>query len=346
MMILHIFVADKFVQPFISYVNDTFDPKTHQYFVINKKNKFSFTPSSNLIVRTKMNLKTFIELWAQFRKADKVILHGLFWNSIVLLLALNAKDLKKCFWGIWGGDLYKYYDRNNGLKLKLWHQVRKFVISRLGHFITYLPEDYHLAQEWYGAKGKLHECITYLSNVYSPIEHIEAEKTSSKKSILIGNSATAANRHEDAFKKLLKFKGQIKLIVPLSYGNEKYGKKIVELGQEMYGDDFMPLTTFMPIRDYYKLLAEVDTVVFNHDRQQGMGNIIQVLGLGKKLFLDTSTPQYKLFQRQGVQVFDVNNIDLEPLNQKIKQANQEKIARYFSKDNLKNQLTRIFETTL
>lgn len=345
-MILHIFVADKFVQPFISYVNDTFDPREHKFYVINKRNKFAFTLSDNLIVRTKMNIQSFFELWALFRKADRVILHGLFRNSIVLLLALNSNDLKKCFWAIWGGDLYKYYDRKNSLKLKFWHHIRKFVISRLGHFITYLPEDYHLAQKWYGAKGELHECITYLSNVYSPIENVEAEKDFSKKSVLIGNSATAANRHVDAFEKLLKFKGLIKIIVPLSYGNDKYGKKIVEIGQKMFENDFMPLTTFMPIQDYYKLLAGVDTVVFNHDRQQGMGNIIQVLGLGKKVFLDTGTPQYHLFGRLGVKVFDVKDIDLAPLDEESKRANQEKVSNYFSRDNLKLQLTRIFETTL
>src|SRR5690606_38075021 len=105
--------------PFITYVNDKFDSKDHHFFILNKKNKFTFQPAPNLILRSKMNVLTFIELWKHFNKAEKVILHGLFWNSIVFLLALNARKLNKCYWMIWGGDLYKYFERNKRLKLRL-----------------------------------------------------------------------------------------------------------------------------------------------------------------------------------------------------------------------------------
>ncbi|MFA5583984.1 MAG: TDP-N-acetylfucosamine:lipid II N-acetylfucosaminyltransferase [Bacteriovoracaceae bacterium] len=343
-MILHICVADKFIPPFISFVNGNFNSQEHQFYVFNKKNKFSFDQSPNLIIRSKMEFFAFLELVKLFKKADKVILHGLFWNSIVMLLALNAKSLNKCYWAIWGGDLYKYYDRNNKTKLMLWHQVRKFVISRLGHFITYIEEDYKSACKWYGAKGQLHESFLYLSNIYSGHEQVETSVDNTKKKILVGNSATAANRHKEAFKELIQFKGQIELIVPLSYGNEKYRKEIIKTGKEMFGEDFVPLTEFMPIQDYYKMLSKIDNVVFNHDRQQGMGNLIQLLGLGKKLFLDSSTPQFKLFQRLGVKVFDIQNMDINPLDNEIKNNNHKIISSYFSTENFRNQLSKIFET--
>ena len=345
-MVLHIYVADKFIPPFVSFINKNFENGEHLHFIFNKKNKYQFDKSPNIIQKNKINVKNFFELWGRIRKADKIILHGLFWNSIVLLLALNNKHLQKCYWGIWGGDLHKFSARNKSFKNKLWHRIRKFVISRIGNFITYLPEDYKLAQDWYGANGRVFESITYLSNVYKPILKIVLKKDLNLSSVLVGNSATPSNRHEDSFQKLLKFKGKVKLIVPLSYGNEKYGKKIASIGKEMFGEDFIPLMNFMPIDDYYKILSEIDTVVFNHNRQQGMGNIIQSLGQGKKVFLDPETPQFKLFERLGIKVFDVNLIDLSPLSEEDKKKNELKIMSYFSEENLILQLTKIFEKTL
>ena len=41
-MILHIYVADKFIPPFINFMNQNFMNEDHVHFIINKKNKFKF----------------------------------------------------------------------------------------------------------------------------------------------------------------------------------------------------------------------------------------------------------------------------------------------------------------
>lgn len=334
-MILHIFVADKFAQPYIDFLEKHFDTSEHHFFVINKKNRFVFKPNKSLEIYPKMK---FFRLNSLFQKSDKVIIHGLFWEQIVLLLALNYKRLSKCHWLIWGGDLYKYYDRKKTWKNRFWHMVRTFAISKIGNLVTYLQEDYKLAQSWYGAKGKYQECLLYPSNVANPIKGESPHDNIVK--ILVGNSATAANRHADAFSKLLPFKGKIKLYVPLSYGNQKYASSVIAEGNEMFGSDFIPLTDFMPVEEYYKLLKSIDVVVFNHDRQQGMGNIVQLLGMGKKVYIDPKTPQQKLFDDLNIKVFDVNQIQLDPVDLK---KNVDIVERYFSEANLIEQWHKILQ---
>lgn len=41
----------------------------------------------------------------------------------------------------------------------------------------------------------------------------------------------------------------------------------------------------MPFEEYLGLLAKIDIAILNHKRQQAMGNITTLLGLGKKYIL-------------------------------------------------------------
>ena len=41
---------------------------------------------------------------------------------------------------------------------------------------------------------------------------------------------------------------------------------------------FKPLVDFMPFDEYLNLLAKVDIAIFNHKRQQAMGNTTILLG--------------------------------------------------------------------
>lgn len=329
-MILHIFVAEKFVQPFINFANEELQGHEHYFFVHNKKNRFKFAPQHNLEVVPKVNI---FRLWKLYRKADKVVLHGLFRHSFLTVLALNYRSLNKCYWLIWGGDLYnKYFDRKKNLSNRFWHVVRGFVVSNMKNFVTYLDDDYKFAKEKYGANGRLIECFFYMSNVFHQIPEKKEMGHSSKVNILLGNSATATNRHEDAFQKLLPFKGQFTLYAPLSYGNTKYAEKIAQKGKDLFGEDFAALRNFLPLEEYYKILNSIHVAIFNNDRQQGMGNMIQLLGLGKKLFIEAKTPQYALFKKLGIEVYDVNQIDLKEVDLS---ENTLKVKAYFSKENLK-----------
>jgi hypothetical protein len=145
------------------------------------------------------------------------------------------------------------------------------------------------------------------------------------------------------FKKLKQYKDEnIKIFVPLSYGNQQYAEEVIAKGQEIFGNKFIPFIDFMPFEAYLEFLSDIDIAVFAHKRQQAMGNTITLLGLGKKVYLDSKTVQFDFFKKHDVEIFDVNDVDLQILTQKKASENKEKIKYLFSKEVLLDGLQRIF----
>lgn len=132
------------------------------------------------------------------------------------------------------------------------------------------------------------------------------------------------------------------IYVPLSYGNKKHAQAAIQQGQQWFGDKFKPLTEFMPFDEYLLLLGTIDIAIFNHKRQQAMGNTITLLGLRKKVYVRSDTAQSEFFNSLGVHFFDINDFNLNLLNAEDSCENNKKIKIYFSEENLKKQCTAIF----
>ncbi len=119
-------------------------------------------------------------------------------------------------------------------------------------------------------------------------------------------------------------------------------QKMIERGKEIFGDKFIPILEFMPFERHLEFLAQIDIAIFNSNRQQAMGNIITLLGLGKKVYMRSNITSWKLFEEIGVKVFDVADINLEPIDKKIAEENRRKIREYFSEENYLKQLKILF----
>ncbi|GGY06579.1 hypothetical protein GCM10007160_37680 [Litchfieldella qijiaojingensis] len=257
-----------------------------------------------------------------------------------MLLFLNPWVLKKCYWVIWGGDLYRYQKPKKRNKERFVEYARCFVIKRVGYLVTYFPGDATLARNWYGAKGKNIKCFMYLSNVFKPVSG-GVKKKKSIKTLLVGNSANPSNDHELVFKKIAKLDlSNWRIVVPLSYGDHANSKKIIELGRELFGERFEPLTNFLPYDEYLKLLSDVDIAIFAHNRQQAMGNTISLLGMGKRVYIRRDTSSFELLSSIGL---DVGSIDSLTLDKPVfdEENNRKIIERYFSEGSLKSQLKKI-----
>lgn len=275
--------------------------------------------------------------------ARKIILHSLFPVQIVLLLAVQPWLLKKCYWVMWGGDLYHRQFRPRGFKSDVYEAIRAFVIKRMGHFVTYFKGEYDLARLWYGAKGKHHECFTYPSNIYQRRDVKTREHDAIH--IQVGNSATDANCHLEVLEKLSVYKDRnIRIFVPLSYGDNEYASKVIAFGNSVFGDKFIPMLDFLPFGEYLRFLSEVDIAIFNHNRQQAIGNIVTLLGMGKKVYMCTDVTSWDALQQLGLHVFDVNHLDLSPLSATQAEENARIVSAYFSEANLTAQLSAIFES--
>lgn len=331
----------KFVPSFIQFLSENFHREEHRFIVYGDVNNGDVPKGQGVIFLPHL-LKAIRPLMAELRDARKVIIHGMFSSHLLYLLMLQPWFLRKCYWAIWGGDLYIHQAEQKDWRWKKNEWIRSFVIKRLGHFITHIRGDYELAQKWYGAKGVWYECFMYPSNLYQepPVQNTPHEGIN----ILLGNSADPSNNHIDALEKLRPYTAEnIQIFCPLSYGDAEYAKQVADYGESIFGDKFNPLLEFMRFDEYKKLLAKIDIAIFNHKRQQGMGNITSLLGMGKKVFMRSDVTSYHAISSLGALVYDVEYLDLLPLDVNHSSSNSNIIANYFSRKNLAKSWQKIYE---
>lgn len=190
---------------------------------------------------------------------------------------------------MWGGDFYNPEAQS---------YAKKMVIRKIGHFITHIKGDYELVKKWYGTKGRLHNCFVYPSNMYNQFD--VPQKGEGPLNILIGNSCDQSNHHLEIIEKLTNLDdGEFNIICPLSYaGNDTYKNEVINRGKVVFGERFKPVIEFLAIDKYTELMGSIDIAVFAHNRQQAMGNIVMLLGMGKKSLL--AIRHIALFGNEGI----------------------------------------------
>jgi hypothetical protein len=350
-VILHIASVEKFLPAFINFVNKNFDNEKHHFRLLGDKNKYPLNEHVNTKVRQPTlihAIRHYCSIVKGVNKAEKVILHGLFDSRLVILLFMMPWVLKKCYWVIWGGDLYSFQKPKIRKRDKVKEVLRSFVIKRMGYLVTYIPGDVALARDWYGAKGAYKECLMYPSNIvdeqFITNEFERKESINEAISIIVGNSADPSNNHIEILEKLVAYKNKnIRIVAPLSYGDKEHAKKVTAYGHKEFGNKFEAITDFIPLSEYQYILKHVDIAMFNHKRQQAMGNTITLLGMGKTVFLRSDVPQWSLFKGLGVNVKDINEAELfSQLVDTDSKRNIEIIKAYFNYKNLLTQYERIF----
>lgn len=342
MHIVHICPADKFTPGFIEFIRQNFDFSEHQFWIYGDFSQYGIAEEKNVFRLSGIKCRGRL-LWSLLR-CRKVMLHSFHGIKQALLLLLNPWTLRKSYWFIWGGDLYPYQSGRKNLKGYLTEWLRKCAIRHMAGIVTYIRGDFLNACRQYGCTGEWFECLMYTSNVFIPESgNDEAADHPRALRILVGNSALPTNNHLAAFNILHQYAGEnIGIICPLSYGIPEYRLQVQSAGKQLFGERFHSLTQFMPARDYRTLLRSIDIAVFNHTRQQAMGNTIALLGAGKTVFLNQGTTQWDFFREKGIHVCDLQSFSLTLLSEAEKMENQEKIAGYFSEDNLYQQLNTLF----
>jgi dTDP-N-acetylfucosamine:lipid II N-acetylfucosaminyltransferase len=331
--ILHIAPNEKFIPAFMNILEDADISGEHRFYLFTSdKTVITARRDIHCVLVRKNDNRVYLPslLYAMYR-ADKIILHGLFIARIIKLLSRLPWTLRKCYWFMWGGDFY--FPDIHPLQ-------KKNLIKKMGHLVTYLDGDYRMVQENYGAQGMHHECFMYPSNLYTPVVDVPPHKGVY---IQVGNSAAATNNHLQIFESLLPYKdADIRIYCPLSYGGKQYAQQVMEQGRAMFGDKFMPMCDFMPIDAYHAYLSTIDIAIFNHDRQQAMGNIITLAGMGAKLYLNKTQTPWELFNSIGVKVYDCQSISLEMPDEQVRLENSRIISGHFSKERYIEQLQRLF----
>ncbi|MDI3478560.1 MAG: hypothetical protein PWQ59_2085, partial [Thermoanaerobacterium sp.] len=353
-IIVHIFnsISHTYSEPFFDFIEKNFPANDHCFIILGNYERQWFKRRENLIILNSQNEEENLRaLLSQIKRAEKIFIHSLFFSDLVLLLFLHSHLLEKSYWVLWGGDLYYYKFRNKNLKFDSYELTRERLIKDFGHIVALVPGDYDLAKEWYKTKAKYHYAFYPNPIDFSNLDKIKNSKEGTDRiAIQVGNSADPTNKHIEILSKLARFKEKnIEIITPLSYGDQQWAKKVTEAGKKLYGGKYKPLLEFLPPEEYGKILNSVDIAIFNHDRQQALGNILALLYLEKKVFIKSDITPWNFFKEKGLIVFDtyeLENLTFDELiymDENLKERNREIIAKEFSEEKCVELWKNIFD---
>ena len=297
-MNIHLIPAQKFTDRFIELIDSKFAPKSNLIYVYEAGEGFKCIESENTVFISDIDEVDLTLLESN----GKFFVHGFYDRRVLRFLFRKFKKFKKNQLVLiaWGADIYNdrfLLENNYGLHLKtrIYEIIKRKIICSSNIYMTFACADAEVMNNYYGGHGKQFDCL-YPSN--ADIDLLDSLKGKQDKKecvrILLGNSATPTNQHIEALDFLKKFSEEkLEIICPLSYGDENYGKQVIDYGKKIFGSKFTPVLNYMSPSEYSELLNSVQIAVFNHNRQQGTGNIEILAYLGKKLFLRSDTTTWR-----------------------------------------------------
>ncbi|WP_026337572.1 TDP-N-acetylfucosamine:lipid II N-acetylfucosaminyltransferase [Teredinibacter turnerae] len=361
MKILHLATDDKFIDHGLRIFKESI-PAPHDVIVC------AYPPLKyvklNVSVMTPMQIFRGLEkvAWTSYAL---IVLHSLNQNWFPLIKKIP--DNIPVVWLGWGLDYYdilyrresslykdltfKYWKEKKVARLgglrpkgmvsrvlkKVLYPSKASVLKRVDVFSPVLPSEYELVKKSCG-----HLKADYLSWNYGNLEEnlikgFESEVVKGS-AILVGNSAGFTNNHLDSFNILKKIDlNRRKIICPLSYGDPGYASYIIASGRAQFGDNFVPLVDFMAMNDYVATLCDCGYVIMDHLRQQAVGNIVIMLYLGAKVFLNDSCPTFAFLKMLGVSVHSIQELSErtglldKPLSEVERLANRSAVLQYWGK---------------
>jgi hypothetical protein len=256
-------------------------------------------------------------------EGKKLVFHSLFDRVMVEFLWTNKQLLKNSHWLIWGGDMYESKD----------DAISLFVKRNFKKYFILAPQEKEVFIRRFGEVSGSFQVLTFWSYWNRPdIQTVE------KKFLLIQINHSCSIENIEMLDILSRFKDEnIKIRCILSYGNRIECKhEIIKKGIEIFGDKFEFFDTLMQEEEYYKKLAEVDILVMNQNRQQGLSNIYMALLFGIKVFIKKEISTYPMI-REKFNIYDTNAISTLDFNQFIeypfKEQTKKESLRYIEECN-------------
>lgn len=342
-MIVHFVVDEKIIDQIIDNFLEISEENMFLVFTENFKNKFThITRDVSSIRRFDYNHEDINEVLKKL-KADAIIVHQLNLNFAKTINQIN-KSLKIA-WIEWGFDMYhlpkirptlyapitknyllrnepslplKFLIKKNRLSRNLLYKLKNKndpykeifrAIRKINFFSTYIKEDFNYFMKFYNKKH-----LSFSETAFSTIDQYLAGNKNLRinehaTNIIVGNSNTIECNYLDVICELEKRKDKFnKAYFVLSYGkNDSHKKEVITKGKKNLVEKFHPLTDFMPREKYIKMLQSCSVGIFNHYRQQAMGNIIALLYMGARVYLSEKNPAYHYFLRKGIAVNSFEN---------------------------------------
>ncbi|MBS1742095.1 MAG: hypothetical protein JST81_03605 [Bacteroidetes bacterium] len=253
-----------------------------------------------------------------------------FLKSSITIQSKFRNFLKKVYYGfVYGLGLQKNYFKS-----------LEPSFARINYFCCWLPSDYAFFLSLSPKKDIVHLPFSYFSlTKIMPDLH---SYTVSGNEVMIGHSALPDGNHYEIIRKLSAIDKRFPIFLPLVYGNVLYSKKIKEIARAHF-DTVYVQEEKLDKEAYYQRLTKVGWVIINSKVQQGLGNILAIIWMGAKLFLDENSGTYIDFKKWNIIVFSVqHDLTKEQLSTRLtaeqiehnrrilyEKVNEEKVSEYW-----------------
>jgi dTDP-N-acetylfucosamine:lipid II N-acetylfucosaminyltransferase len=356
----HILIQDKFVDGFIEDIYEIGQEKNNIFWIRGNKEDSNYIKTDKPILYIGSEFNEVKSVLQDIKKSDNIWIH---WYD-EFIADIVAKLANKIFVFFWGGEMYekpywyhfhwlydkrtKYFLLKKQLGLNTSHnwffkniifqfyyhylrirdyrsfKIRNQQIRRIDYLIcsSFNQGEVQLVRKLYPNSRFQHLWGFYDVN-FDQARKLK-KNVNKRLKIMIGNSATPTNNHLDLLSKLKKSDADIFCL--LSYGDNDYRDMVIEVGNELFKENFYPITNFMSREEYIRFLNEMDIIVMYHNRSQAWGNIATAIALGKPVFLKEKNPLFNMIKLMGLTCYDVDKINSYDMNYliTIAQSNLEK----------------------
>lgn len=262
----------------------------------------------------------FRTICKEFDAADYIIWHGLMSGAKrVLIPLLFRKYMRKSVWVIRGIDLYNWRKQERGPKSWAINFVNYHGRKNMPYVCVIFEPDEEVYHQQFGQRAKVFYTPYPLSeNAFASMESLRgrAPRANGKVYIQVAHNAYAFNHHLELLDALAQYRDEnIRVVLPLSYGNDWYNQKngyvaeVQKRADGYFGDKAVCLKRLMPAEKYTDALCDIDVSVYGAHRQNALGNIFRSLYVGNKVFLPRDNPVYTCFTASGIELGCTDDIE-------------------------------------
>jgi len=312
-MVLHVFSNMRNYPVAFANFASSLDPERNHRFIFRSWDANHGLSEEALSRSIKITSKKelLFKLTPMLKQAERVFFHSFTIGIALFYWVYAIRKIRSAWLVVYGTEIYWYRYAAPSAWNRIQERMRRIIFRRIGHIVTTIREDYNLFRSSY-APGVVHvdAFVPIPGNItglkFNPAPHTPGTGIS----ILLGNSATPSNYHQDALEKLSRspIAERISIYCPLSYGDPQYAEEVSRLGQKLFSTRFHGMMEFLPPEQYYEFLGHIDLAMMNHDRQQALGNIFALLYIGKKVYIRDDNPIFTWFGEQEMVVGNVREI--------------------------------------
>lgn len=341
--ILHIFPDSLFIEGYLSCISMNHG-YNHQFILTDIGSNLDFDssryPQYQFEKLSTFKFCDFVKLRKKLKEYDYdlLIVHSGYLNYLLLAFMNNKKVCKKTILSLWGGSDSKKFEVPSTKKQYtlfglIYESLRKKFYQNVKAFASIVPADFETVQKLYNLKCKAYEsCYPFVPNLISNF----SKKNSNEVKIQICHSGSVECNTLELLDKLAKYKNDnVKIYASLCYGDKNYISKIIEKGQKIFNNKFIPIIDFMPSEEYAKYISNLDILMSNTFVQQGLGNVYLALASGVKVYIPEGSVLWNELKKQNIIIYPTSSIceksikELVEISQKTKQINYDNTINIF-----------------